>query len=197
MTKFRADAGVLAALPRGIGRDLIETLHGGWLDDVLWVQYGDLDATAYHRASDGNTERRLYADAACIARRAMALAGAQVRSGTPFRIASTVIAELHGDLTRECRRCGGSGRRKGKDGKSCRVCRGRGSLPPSLSIRAEECQCRLPEFRDHLHGVYLTVLSRLRREFDGAMAQYSRAEAGLRAPVMGLAVNSVPARAHG
>jgi hypothetical protein len=196
---LKLSATVLAAVPvRPVGgRDLLETLYGGWLDDVLWATYGDLDTVPCPMGAAANTERRLYVQTAHLVRQAMQMAGAQARSGTPYRIASTVIAELHGDLTRECRRCGGTGRRRGRDEKPCRVCRGKGSLPPSLSTRADECQCRLPEFRDHLHGVYLTVLTRLRRELETATAQYVRAEAQMRCSREGLLANSLPALAHG
>jgi hypothetical protein len=214
---IRLEAAVIAAMPRSLGRDLLETLHGGWLDEPLWEAYGDLgdaldvsridtsgaeqhsdparaaEPAHDHPIQDGsspvteirtpeidpNTERRLYVDVAALALTAMCIAGACSRSGTEYRIASTVIAELHGDLTRNCGRCYGSGRSSGRAGGPCRVCKGKGVLPPSLSTRADECQCRRPEFRDRLFGVYLTVLSRLRRELDAATDDYGRARDGL------------------
>jgi hypothetical protein len=175
----RIDAATLGTMPVSLGRDLIEVLYGGWLDDPLWDTYGDLSVATYQRDGDTNTERRLYADVACIARGAMFAAGARIHSGTHFRIASAAIAELHGDLTTKCRRCDGSGKRKTKGNHHlpCRICNGEGNIRPSVKTRSEACQCRFPEFRDHLYGPYLTVLTRLNRELEAAKADYQRANA--------------------
>lgn len=185
----RIDAATLGTMPVSLGRDLIEVLYGGWLDDPLWDTYGDLSVATYQRDGDTNTERRLYADVACLVRIAMDVARAKVRSGTHYRIASAIVADLHGDLTMKCGRCGGSGRRKtrGEEHRPCRICHGQGSIRPSLWTRAEACLCRFPEFRDHLYGPYLTVLTRLRRELDTAKAEYALASAqpssGIKSPV--------------
>lgn len=182
-SNFRADATVLAAIPRGFGRDLIEVLYGGWLDDPLWDTYGNLD-TANQLGNyllDDNTERRLYFVVARDVHRVMTIAGAKSRAGTHYRIASAVVGELHGDQTRKCRRCDGDGKRQSpkRAVQVCRACRGSGVVRPSLSTRAEACHCRLPEFRDHLYGVYLTMLSRLRRELDTAISRYRSVAAQL------------------
>lgn len=176
---FRADANVLAAVPRGFGRDLIEVLYGGWLDEPLWDTHGNLDAADHpgNYLLDDNTELRVYFLIARDALRVMRIAGAKSRAGTHYRIASAVVGELHGDQTRKCQVCTGTGLRKrpGRGNQSCRSCGGSGVIRPSLSTRADACQCRLPEFRDNLYGVYLTMLSRLRRELMTATDRYRNA----------------------
>jgi hypothetical protein len=180
---FRANAGRLARLPRGLGRDLIEVLYGGWLDEneTLWERYGNpyITPDLLNRERLGsllhssNTELRLYVAVADLVARTMRMSGALSHAGTEYRIASTIIGELSGVGTRLCRHCGGSGRRK-RSGVRCRQCGGDGLVRPSNSRRAAECGCRQPEFVAGLLGVYLTVLARMRRELARALAAYEK-----------------------
>jgi hypothetical protein len=172
--QFRADAKRLALVPSGLGRDLIELLHGGWMDDCesLWEKYGRLTARVV--GFDHNTERRVYAEVADMVIAAMGIARAISHAGTEYRVASAIVGELSGVGTRLCRHCGGSGRRK-RSGARCRQCSGAGIVRPSNTMRSTECGCRQPEFVAGLLGVYLTVLAGLQRELARALAQYAAA----------------------
>lgn len=189
---IRAQSAVLNAVPRGLGRDLFETLYGGWLELDLWESYGNLDAKGYQFArcyADTNTERRLYAMVARMVHQVMEFAGAASRAGTHYRIAAAIIGELQGQQTRPCVRCHSAGHRVVAGvPKPCRTCKGRGMVLPSMSSRADACQCRRPEFRDNLSGVYLTILSRLRRELANTTFEYRRAETALANTGAGLAL---------
>jgi hypothetical protein len=171
---FRADARRLAKLPPGLGRDLIELLYGGWLDDCenLWEKYGKLSMRAV--GFDYNAERRVYADVADMTVVTMKIARSRSHGGTEFRVASAVIWELCGRGTDVCRFCRGTGRNK-RGGRQCRPCAGVGVVRPSNSRRAQECGCRQPEFIDRLLGVYLTVLAGVQRELARALAAYANA----------------------
>jgi len=169
-------------LPPGLGRDLIEVLYGGWLDEheTLWERYGIPSQTAdLLRPRNGsvmlspNAELRLYAAVAGIVTVTMRTAGAMSRAGTEYRLSSTVIWELSGAGSHPCHFCGGSGRAH-RGQRRCRRCSGAGAVHPSNSTRAAECGCRQPEFVASLLGVYLVVLAGLRRELSRAVIAYGR-----------------------
>lgn len=179
---FRAESRRLARLQRGIGRDLIEVLYGGWLEEneTLWERYGNPSVTpsllpgrAGNLLHSDNAELRVYAHVAGMVSTTMRTAGAGSRAGTEYRVASTVIWELSGAGSHTCKFCGGSGRAC-RGVKRCRRCGGSGIVHPSNSTRAAECGCRQPEFLSSLLGVYLTVLSGARRELSRALSAYER-----------------------
>lgn len=179
--KFRAESRRLMRLPPGVGRDLIEVLYGGWLDDEyesLWEKYHDLRDHLYGpgwHAHDANAERRLYAETARRSECAMRMVFAMNHGGTPFRLASAVISELSGAMVKQCSHCKGCGQKRAKSGGGkCLMCRGTGVLGPSTSSRAMAAGCRYSEFNRNLSGAYMVVLTGLRRELDRALALYWR-----------------------
>lgn len=157
---------------------LLEVLYGGWLESNLWEQYGNI-VNPEDYFYDRNTERRLYVHTAKRVLASMRLAGSASRAGTHYRIASAVIHELTGATTHPCGNCKGAGKckRPGRVGEDCKHCEGSGKIGPSMTVRADACGCRRPEFRLYLLGPYLTTLSYLTRELEIARKSYAKISA--------------------
>lgn len=163
----RASSRVLAAMPARVaaGRDLIEVIYGGWLEGDLWDTYHDL-RDGPDPATTSNTEVRVYDRVASAAAAAMAIGRNKIRSGTHFRIASAVLADISGAGWRACG-CHGAPR--------CELCRGSGWVPPSNTSRSIACGSRHPEYMHRLRPVYECVWSGVNEDLRRGKAEYRRA----------------------
>jgi hypothetical protein len=150
-------------------KDVIEVVHGGWLDEDLWEKYRDLRGMPTD-PGDINTERRLYMETAHVAAGIMMVSRNKIRMGTNFRIASAVIADVAGVGWRPCQACGRSG---------CKVCRGAGWIRPSNTFRADACGSRHPDYNHRLRPVYELLRSGLDADLRSAKAEYDKTAACL------------------
>jgi hypothetical protein len=116
--------------------DLEAILAGrGFSSPWLWDVYGDCGAAGYQDApygDDPNRERRLYRWVARLARIGIEGVGSVSRSGTHYRMASAILAEISARKTW------------------------------NMSTRSDQCGCYRNDFRDRLHAVYRIVLGTIR-----------------------------------
>lgn len=165
-----APQGAFPALPATLGRDVARWRANGRIrpdkpnagkygaHGSLWLEYGHVQAYPYwSRAAgtyvDPDPERAVYVGTAFLVWAVMFDHGRNVRNGTHYRIAGSILDELL-LATLRCAECGGSGQR-------CVRCCGTGIEPASDSWRCDRCGIHPRDFPERIAPVYQVAFGQL------------------------------------
>lgn len=119
---------------------------------TLWLDHGHVRGYRLDQY-DPNRDRAVYVGTAFLTWLVMFERGSNVRNGTHYRIAASILDEMLLQTVR-CGECSGIGR-------ECPRCCGTGTEPATAAWRSDRCGSNPADFPERIASVYQTAFGRL------------------------------------